>query len=152
MVFEYSKTVFVLLLVSVIFLSVCKEDDTSAIERETALNNLAGNNSKSWKTYSLYIDEDPRMLTKCDSAHILILSRDFTWEEFYDSFKCAGYYDGTWSLNDENNVLEISYFDPYQWKSVQQKFEIIELNDKTFTYRIVISNLFKTVKLVPYPG
>lgn len=122
-------------------------EEKSLTEREVTIQLLTDNNEKYWMVDQTTIDGNGVTLSTCDSSYVLLLKADFTWKELNFKLQCNQGGFGSWSLNDENNVLSISYFNPNTGMSAERHFEIEELSENYFAYQIAQNNRLKYVRL-----
>lgn len=129
-----------------LYLWGCTEEK-GLTEREIAIQLLTNNNEKYWMVDHSTIDGNEITLSTCDSSYVLLLKADFTWKELNFKLQCNQGGFGTWSLNDENNVISISYFNPGTGMSVERHFEIEELSEEFLAYQIAENNRLRYVRL-----
>jgi hypothetical protein len=124
----------------------CSEKDEVS-PREEILIMLTNASSKDWILDRSTIDDKEIIPGYCDSTYVLTMGTNFTFKEMYLSPVCALPSYGFWELNDENNVISISYTDAYTGQTIEKHFEIVELTEKYFAYQFAESNRLKYVRL-----
>ena len=139
-----SKIVFCLILVFGV--AGCQKDDVPS-QREIALSFLTDNSQKQWVFDQSTVDGQVHTPTVCDNAYVLVLKNDFTWQEYYLELQCSQISEGQWSLNEELDVISISYLNPITGSTEERHFEIEELSDEFFAYQFAENNRMKYVRL-----
>ena len=139
-------TLYFLLLL--LLIGACGNEDESA--QSKAITMLTDNSSKSWRIYEYYSDEQMNVMSACDSSYVLTMKSDFTWDELYTKIYCNQASNGHWLLNDENNVITITYTDQGSGQQVERKFEITELTEEKFTYQFAVRNVLKRIRMQVY--
>ena len=136
----------ILLTLSLLVLFKCSEQEKES-ERSKTIRILTNNHAKDWMIESIYVDDVASPISTCDSSYTLTLISDFTWEEIYRNFSCYNKNNGTWALNDENNVITIQFIDQFSSQLLERKFELLELTDNYFSYQYVQNNALKRIRL-----
>ncbi len=124
----------------------CQKDDGPS-QREIALSFLTDNSMKHWVFDRSTVDGQAITPNVCDSAYVLVMKSDLTWQEFYIEFQCNQSTDGHWTLNDELDVISISYLNPLTGSLEERHFEIEELSEEYFAYQYAENNRLKFVRL-----
>ncbi len=128
-------------------LSVSCSNENEETERSRVVRLLSDNSSKSWGIEKFYIDDVEHPISSCDSSFVQIINADFTWTDKNLNFNCGQPNEGTWELNDANNVLTTFYVPFFTADTIQLKLEIMELTELNFTYQYISSNSLKKVRL-----
>jgi len=123
----------------------CHNEGTS--EYDIVVEHLTGNAAKYWVLDESTIDGQLITPSKCDSAYVLTMRADFTWNEAYLNVQCSPGGNGQWSLNDESNVISIQYISPATGQQEEKHFEIEELSQSILAYQIAENNRLKYVRL-----
>jgi len=131
-----------------LFLGACSGDEESA--QSKAMTLLTDNSAKSWSISEYFIDEQKNDISPCDSSYVLTMESDFTWKEEYTKLYCNQGSNGHWSLNDDGDVITITYIDWSTGQQVERKFEIMELTKENFTYQFPIRNSLKRIRMQVY--
>lgn len=126
---------------------VCCNKKEGVSDRENALMLLTNSNSKDWVLDRSTIDDKEIIPSKCDSNYVLTMRSNFTFREIYLSPVCSPPSYGDWELNDENNVITISFIDNYSGIVIEKRFEIVELSEKFLAYQSAQNNKLKYVRL-----
>lgn len=108
---------------------------------------LTGNSEKNWIIDTSNIDGKEIIPSICDSSYVLVMNSNFSWREEYLIFKCYPSSNGTWWLNDDNDVISIRFVNPANGEYQEKDFEIEELSEEFFAYQIAINNRLKYVRL-----
>ena len=133
------------ILFAVISISCSKENEET--ERSRVVRLLSNNSSKFWIIDKFYIDDVERPISSCDSSFVQIINADFTWSDKNLKFICGPPNEGTWELNDANNVLTTFYVPFFAADTIKLNLEIMELTELNFTYQYITSNSLKKVRL-----
>ena len=124
----------------------CSEDEGET-ERSKTIRLLTNSISKDWRVSQIFIDEVEQQITDCDKSYILTLHVDFTWDEVYLSVSCYQTYTGSWSLNEDNSIINIQFIDEVSGKATEKHFEIVELTEEYFSYQYPENNEMKKIRL-----
>lgn len=116
-------------------------------ERAVTIELLTGNAAKQWVIDKSNIDGQEIVPSTCDSAYVLIMRSDFSWEEIYRKLQCSISSYGSWELNRENNVVTIQYINRGTGFPEQRSFEIEELSEEYFAYQVAENNRLRYVRL-----
>jgi hypothetical protein len=127
--------------------SLCCSNNSKETDRSRIMRLLTTNGSKDWKIEQWKIDNKKQVLNHCDSAKILNMKADHTWQQIYEVFSCNDWYEGSWTLNEMNDIIQIKYYNHFRYDSVQSDREIILLSDSIFWYGYFINNRYKEVIL-----
>jgi hypothetical protein len=130
------------------FFASCNGEEESAQSKTLTL--LTDNSMKSWSIYEYFIDEQPTSISPCDSSYVLSMKADFTWSETYTDFYCYQSTSGQWELNEDGDVITITYIDWSTGQETQRKFEITELTEENFTYQFAVRNVLKRLRMRVY--
>lgn len=122
-------------------------DQVKETEQAKTIRLLTDNSRKPWSVDKKFHDDIEQVLSICDSSYILTLKADFTWNETYLQLQCYYTTDGVWSLNEENNLISISYLSQSSGDKTEKTFEIVELSEEYFAYQFVESNELQKVRL-----
>ena len=122
-------------------------DQVKETEQAKTIRLLSDNSQKPWSVDKKFHDDIEQVLSICDSSYILTLKADFTWNETNLQLACYYTTDGIWSLNEENNVISISYIGQSSGIKTEKTFEIEELSEKYFAYQYVENNELQKVRL-----
>jgi hypothetical protein len=123
------------------------DEQKAPSERAMTIELLTDNSAKHWVVDKSNIDGQQITPSSCDSAYVLIMRSDFSWEEVYKKIQCSISSYGSWDLNDENNVVIIQYINRSTGFTEEKSFEIEELSEEYFAYQIAENNRLKYVRL-----
>jgi len=137
-----------ILLGLLIFAVISCSDPMVESESDKAIRLLSNNGDKYWIIEQILLDDVNQTLTSCDSSLVLTIRNDNTWTEAFLRITCYQLSEGSWSLNDENNVLSISFINKYTGNEVTKDLEINELSEERFEYQEISSNQIKKISLV----
>lgn len=138
---------FLLVILILWILPQCHVDE-SETNRSRVIRLLTNNSEKAWKINRWSINGNFSTLSPCDSAYILYLNANFTWEEQYSTFNCNNWSSGIWELNESSNVIQSQYLNPITQDSIIIEYEISLLNDTVFSYTAEENRGFKEVKMI----
>ena len=127
-------------------LSGCGDQDKET-EREKAIRLLTNDSKKEWRVNQNFTDGIEQTISFCDSSYILSVRSDYSWNETFSYLSCYRSTDGIWSLNDENNVINITYISHITGKESENLYEIVELSEHYFAYEYVVNNDLRRVRL-----
>ena len=147
-IYRYLLAIFLIIYISL--LSSCNDKNEES-ERSLTIRLLTSDSIKHWGLEQSFIDEVSQPISSCDSSYLLTLKADFTWEEAFLKFSCNQLTNGSWALNDENNVLSITYISQFTGKKEEKKFEIFELSEDYFTYQYAENNQLMKIRLKKNP-
>jgi len=137
-----------IIFMSIIWLAVGCEDTETETERSKVVRLLTDNSRKGWGLTKSTRDGSILPLSTCDSAYVLYLYADFTWEEYYDIFNCNKWNSGTWSLNEANNVIQSQSYDPIRFDTLRSDLEILILNDTVLQYGFYSNERRREITLI----
>ena len=135
------------ILMFLFFLINCNSENDES-ERERTIRLLAGDSFKEWSVIQVFEDEIEQPTNICDSSYVMTLKTDFTWHEVFLNVMCYSETDGTWLLNEENNVITINYISQKTNEDLENYFQIVELSEEYFAYEFVQNNDLKRVRLI----
>ncbi len=123
------------------------DNNATESERTMTIRLLADETGKDWMASQYFIDGDERLLKGCDSTYVLTIRANFTWREWNLGSTCGFPNEGTWELNDDNDVL-LAYYTPSfaPDTTITRKMEIVDLSETMFTYQLVSNN--RLVKII----
>jgi hypothetical protein len=124
----------------------CQQDE-GPTERDRVIGLLTGVTEKHWVIDASNVDGRELVLSICDSSYVLLMKSDFTWKEIHLNLQCYQSGQGTWSLNEENDVISIRYVNPGSGTYEERHFEIEELSEEFFAYQIAENNRLKYVRM-----
>ena len=130
----------------IVLLSGCGDQDKET-EREKAIRLLTNDSTKEWTVNQNFTDGIEQPISFCDSSYILTLPSDYSWNERFSYLSCYRSTDGMWSLNEENNVINITYISHITGKESEALNEIFELSEHYFAYEYVVNNDLRRVRL-----
>ena len=143
-IYRYLLAIFLIIYISL--LSSCYDKNEES-ERSLTIRLLTSDSIKYWGLEHSFIDEVSQPISSCDSSYLLTLKADFSWEEAYQRLSCYRLTKGSWVLNDENNVLSITYISQFTGNKEEKKFEIYELSEDSFTYQYAQNNQLMKIRL-----
>lgn len=123
----------------------CTKEKESEYNRTVRL--LTDGSMKDWSMGQLFIDDVSHGISKCDSSYVLTLKSDLSWQEIFYDISCYQISDGFWSLNDQANVITIGFIDQNNGQPSERKFEIVELDEDTFSYQFAEDNQLTRIEL-----
>lgn len=139
------KKVNLICLLLITLLAACGSEEESARSKTIAM--LTGNTEKRWSVYEYFLDDQQTGLSPCDSSYVLTMKSDFTWSEDYSRVFCQQSTAGQWSLNEQNDVIIITYLDFSTGQPAERKFEIMELTTEIFSYQFAARNVLKRIRM-----
>ncbi len=145
-IFKHSP--FFLIISAIVVFSIWGCDNNAKeSERDRTVRLLAGTQSKDWMASRYFIDGDERQLKGCDSTYVLTIRANYTWKEWNLGATCGFPNEGTWELNESNDVL-IAYFTPVAMPDTTfiREMEILELSEAMFTYQLIKND--RQVKII----
>jgi len=129
------------------FIGIGCSDQINETEQAKTIRLLTNNSHKPWSVDKKFRDDIKQDLSICDSSYYLTLKSDFTWNETNLLLLCYYTTDGTWSLNEGNNIISISYLSHTSGDKFEKTFEIVELSEEYFAYQYVENNDLLKVRL-----
>lgn len=138
------------LLAFTLFVAGCQKDE-GPTERDRVIGLLAGITAKHWILDASNVDGRKIVPSTCDSSYVLLMKSDLTWDELNFKLQCYQSGNGTWSLNEENDVISIRYVNPGSGTYEEKHFEIEELSEQYFAYQIAENNRLKYVRMKKFP-
>jgi hypothetical protein len=132
----------------ILLLASCNDEEESVQSKTLTL--LTDNSVKSWSISEYFIDEQQTSISPCDSSYVLTMKSDFTWSEDYTKLNCFQSTSGEWELNEDSDVITITYIDWSTGQETQRKFEITELTAENFTYQFAVRNVLKRIRMQVY--
>ena len=125
----------------------CDSRNAEESGREKTIRLLTSNSFKQWAVDEVTENGIVQTISRCDSVYLLTLQTDLRWQETYKYLLCPQKSEGSWDLNEENNVITIEYFS-WQSGSLERKdFVIVDLTEEVFAYEVAIRNNLKLVRL-----
>lgn len=130
----------------ILTIAACNGGEEDSLEAKT-LSLLTGNEFKQWELHQSFVDDVEQSFTVCDSSYILTMKADYTWSEVFLNIQCYQGTDGVWKLNDQLNVITISYINQATGEEEEKLFEIVELSDEYFSYQFASKNRLRRFRL-----